>query len=301
MPGGLVRRGVGVGIFLLAACGGPSPPAPGPRPAPAAAPSKLTCPLPVQRGDGRIVPRRIRLVNESPDTVDVWIDRCFWHTRLATIPPGRTVQPRLPERLVAFPEGLRFHANTLRTQVEFLGTFTLPLDEVPVLELVVSDETTADPASLQQMVLDDSVRVGGGAVLQGEDDTGGYTALFALRTSSILSWACGEGGRRHLTLSVPGRLEGPEVTVRARIDEGEWQSLGPWPVQSGPTDAVVAPDDLVASFTARALAGRALDFVVTEGSGSTQAHAFDVADLGSALAERACWAELAEPGRPAPD
>lgn len=301
MPGGWFRRGSGVVVFLLAACGGPSPPVPGPRPAPAAAASKLTCPPPVQRGGGRIVPRRIRLVNESPDTVDVWIDRCFWHTRLATIPPGRTVQPRLPERLVVFPEGLRFHANVVRTQMEYLGAFTLPLEEVPVLELVVSDETTTDPASLQQMVLDDSVRVGGGAVIQGEDETGGYTALFALRTSSILSWACGEGGRRHLTLSVPGRLEGAEVAVRARVDEGEWEPLGAWPVQSGPTDAVVAPDDLVASLTARALEGRALDVVVTEASGSTQAHAFDVADLGPALSERGCWAELTEPGPPTPD
>lgn len=245
------------------------------------------------------MPRRVRLVNESPDTVDVWIDRCFWHTRLATVPPGRSAQPRLPERLVAFPEGLRFHANALRDPIEYLGVFTLPLAEVPVLELVVSEGTRADPASLRQVVLDDSVRVGGGAVIQGDDDAGGYTALFAVRTSAVLSWACGEGGRRFVSLSLAGRVEGDEAEVRVRTDGGDWRPLGRWRVQSGgPTDAVVAPEAHLESLTRAALEARELAFVVTEDSGGTQAHAFDLEGLADALSARACWAAVVGGERP---
>ncbi|MEQ9568819.1 MAG: hypothetical protein RLN75_01405, partial [Longimicrobiales bacterium] len=142
----------------------------------------------------------------------------------------------------------------------------------------------------------------GGAVIQGEGSTGGYTALFARRTSAIVSWACGEGGRRYLTLNLPGRVEGPEVAVRMRVDGGDWESRGRWRVQTGPTDAVVAPEEHQESLTRSAVGGRALDVVLTADSGAMQAHGFDVEGLGDALAERPCWAAVADaPRRVPPD
>ena len=83
------------------------------------------CPVPLDRSEGRTVPRRIRLANETADTLDVWLDRCFRHTRLGTIPPGGVLQPRLPERLVAFPEGLRLHTQRLAGSSEYFGLFVI--------------------------------------------------------------------------------------------------------------------------------------------------------------------------------
>lgn len=150
LKGWLTGLGAVVTVLLTSSCGG-SPPLSSP------IPRVGRCPAPVVRQPERIVPRRVLLVNATEDTVDIWIDRCMHHTRLATVPPGRSAQPRLPEPLVAFPGGLRFHAHRLRGVADYFGLFTVPLEEVPILEVVIDHGLRAEPDSLGRKTPPDSV------------------------------------------------------------------------------------------------------------------------------------------------
>ncbi|HZD04241.1 MAG TPA: hypothetical protein VE173_04965, partial [Longimicrobiales bacterium] len=89
---------VAAGFVLAAgACGGPPPPPPVP---PVAAANG--CPLPLLFSPDQAHPRYVRIENPGPEPRTVFIDRCFWHTRLADVPPGQVRQVRLPGELVAY-------------------------------------------------------------------------------------------------------------------------------------------------------------------------------------------------------
>jgi hypothetical protein len=215
---------------------------------------------------------------------------------MATIPPGEETQPRLPEQLVEFPEGLRFHANALRDPIEYLGIFTIPVAEAPVLELVLSHATRADPDGLRGVVLGETGAGGGSAILVSDEDDGGYAAVFAHRTAAVLSWACGVAGDRYLSLNTAGRLGGSRVGIRFRVDGGPWEDAGSWDVHPGPTESVVVPEEQVEPLTLRSLAATEVAFVVTTEKGAKQAHAFEVTGLADALATRPCFRALAAGG-----
>ena len=70
------------------------------------------CPLPLVWPSAEQTPRRVRIRNRTADTLVVDLDRCFRYTTLAPVAPGQVVQANLPARMIAYPDGFRFHAFT---------------------------------------------------------------------------------------------------------------------------------------------------------------------------------------------
>ena len=184
-------------ILLLAACAKAPPP-----PLPPEAARLGVCPPPLAFEAGAVVPRWVRLENRMADTLTVFIDRCWRHTLVADVPPGMARQVRLPESVVAYPEGLRFHVFDKRATTH-LGVYALPVESRPVLSLVVDGESRVEQGRLEWYDLEEegSGR-GAGRFALGSDEQGAYAAVWADGSPAILTWACSEGdGRRHLALS----------------------------------------------------------------------------------------------------
>ena len=73
-----------VGVALAAACA-TARPAP---PAELFAQGDPRCPLPLAWPSPEQTPRRVRIRNETADSLIVVIDRCFHYTTVASVPPG---------------------------------------------------------------------------------------------------------------------------------------------------------------------------------------------------------------------
>lgn len=270
-------------LLLLAACGGP--PAPG-TPRPDRETGVRYCPPPLVFEPGATRPVRIRLENRTADTLDVWIDRCWWHTWLASVPPGKYRQPALPDRLLTFPEGLRFHAFDARKDRRY-GIYHVPFEERGILTLVLDDEGRVPRDSLTMYALEgqDAGRtIGSFAVLKAPDR--GYAALQAEHGLAIMTWSCTDG-EPEVGVSLPSKLEGEAVDVLARRDGGSFESLGRWRVQRGPRDAVVPPEGARAAFR-RWLSGRAVVDLRVDDDGARQVHRFRVDGLEEALGALGC-------------
>lgn len=286
------RARIGIAALLSgplswAACGGPPPPVPGPAPAQALS----ACPPPLLRAAGRVQPSRVRVENRTSDTLVVWLDRCRRHSRLARVAPGASANVRLPDRLVAFPEGLRFHAYT-ESPARHAGVFVLPVSEVPILELALSDATRADEADLARLRSGEDARDVGGFLVGTGSEGGGYAAVFS-GDGAVLTWACDGRGRRHLTLGTDRTWRADEMAVRVRADGGAWQEPRRWRVVVGLSPSAIAPEADVERVTRLALASRELSLVLDPvGEGGREAHAFDVTGLERALREQRCFASL---------
>src|SRR5690606_19825903 len=93
------------------------------RPPPTLPAARLDCPPPMLWRAGEPRPQLLRVVNHSADSVAVFTDDCMAGTRVGDLGPGRTRLFALPERLIAYRDGLRLHV------VRGAGT---PLPEVVV-------------------------------------------------------------------------------------------------------------------------------------------------------------------------
>lgn len=283
------RSCIAAAALAAAACGGP--PAP-PSPVPRGISALERCPPPLLAPAGRDPTRRVRFENRTADTLSVFMDRCFQHTRVADVPPGATRLVRLPARLVAFPEGFRFHAFNPTTP-EFVGTFVAPVTDEPVMDVLLSPGTVTPDSALAPVLSVDGggrgERVGAFAVSETGGATG-FAAVWARGSLAILTWACGEDGGRHLTLSLDGKLPGTRAGVRMRLDKGAFEDVGSWRVAEGVSDALVAPADVVEPITRKALGAATMHLVFTDEDGRRGVHSFPLADLERALAGRACFA-----------
>jgi hypothetical protein len=244
------------------------------------------CPVPLERAPGVVVPRRIRLVNETPDTLDVWLDRCFRHTRLGTVPPGATLQPRLPERLIAFPEGLRLHTTRVRGWTEHFGVFVVPVRPVPVLEAVLVDSARALPTELQE------VSIGGATgmapvTVSGDGGRSGSTALFSRDGLGVLTWSCIEDGPLALSLSLRGETAAGTLSVGWSVDRLEIEASVPWDRAAGPGGAVLRAPDAVARDFTRAASMGATASVRIEAEGTSPLF-FDLGGLEAELETLGC-------------
>lgn len=274
------------GATGLTACGGPATP-PVPRPSPAGGLDR--CPPPIVFRAGEVRPIRVRFDNVSGDTLTVFIDRCMHHTRLATVAPGRWTQVPLPDRLVAFPEGLRFHVYD-ETESRRVGTYVAPVVAEPILEVRLGEaEVVPDSALSRFRAAEGQGEVGDFAV---SEEHGGYSAVWARTSAAILTWSCDDAGKRFVTLSTADKLAGDEAAVSLVAGAGRPEPVGRWPVQEGVTDALVVPDEAIADVTLRALEAVSLNIVIEDAEGRRTAHSFPTDDLRGALAGRACFAEL---------
>jgi hypothetical protein len=211
---------------------------------------------------------------------------------------------RLPDPLVAFPEGLRFHAYH-SSRVEHVGVFTVPVTDAPIFDLLLTDDAAVPDSLLTPVSFNPGDgRVGSFAVSDGlprpggpdrVPDQGGYAAVWARRTLAILTWACDGDGRRHLTLSTGDKLGGGRATVRLRWNGGTLADAGSWQISTNVTDAVLAPRAQVDALTRRALASHQLDVLLIDEAGERHLHEFTVAGLDRALEARRCFADLLKP------
>lgn len=237
------------------------------------------------------------MVNRTEDTLTVFVDRCFWYTRMARIPPGKARQARLPGELIAYDGRLLFHAFTVS---EHVGSFTTPIEPVPVVEVVLDDSLAVDRETLPSYVLDR------GEARQAVERTvvtdleHGYTAVWGVGGGGILTWACSRGDP-YLSVATGSSLrrEVASVEVRYRLDDGEWSEPEPWEVVRSLTDAVVAPRERVDELTRAILAAERVQFDVEERrrwrspSFRFQFHfAFDVSGVAPELGGLPCVRDL---------
>lgn len=117
-------------VLTAGACGargGPSEPAP-----------ELTeCPLPQVWTVGGRRPVGLRVENESQDSVVIFLRECKGTVRVADVRPGQTRVFPLPDRLLAFPGGLRFHTIRHEPDSGLLDhqTVTVPLDTAKIVAI----------------------------------------------------------------------------------------------------------------------------------------------------------------------
>lgn len=111
------------------------------RPPPTLPAARLDCPPPLLWRAGEPRPQLIRVVNHSADSVAVFTDDCMAGTRVGDVGPGRTRLFALPERLIAYRDGLRLHvvrgAGTPRPEVEVTA---IALDTARILHFEVPKE-----------------------------------------------------------------------------------------------------------------------------------------------------------------
>lgn len=267
-------------LFGCAGGGGTAPPSPVPRGL-----SELDrCPAPLLRAAGESVVRRVRVVNRTGVEATVFVDRCFRHTRVVDVPPGAERLARLPRELIAFPEGLRFHAFDMAER-EYLGVYTVQPDDGPVYDLILDDGLAVPDSALVPLVFDPShARVGSFVV-----ESGRFAAVWARGTMAVLTWACDGDARRHLTLSTGDTFAGEHVSVEVRAGREEFVAAGDWTVARDVSDALLAPADEAGQVTARALGATTLAVLVVGEGGVRRVHEFGVGELARALDDLGCW------------
>jgi hypothetical protein len=124
------------------------------------------------------------------------------------------------------------------------------------------------------------------------NELGGYAAVWARGSAAILTWSCGEDGRRHLTVSTGDKLPGGHVDVRMATDGTRSEPVGRWQVQEGVTDAVRVPEASVDPMTRTALESREISFVLIDADQRGAAHTFPIEELRDALSGLACFGPL---------
>jgi len=232
---------VPLGRSGVVGCAGPPSPSP-PGPSSASSGGRL-CPLPLLFPEPQLRPRRVRIENRTADTLFVWIDRCWRHSRVAIVPPGRARQPELPRPLPDYPGGLRFFAYAPGRD-ERVGTWVVPAEPVPILRLDITEGSGVDRSSLRRFRLPQHEDRTVGSFRLGGTERGGYATLLSDPGAAVLTLSCVDG-RPGLTVTVPRRFEGASVGVRARSPASEWVGLGRWPRRPGPRDLLRAPEGVL--------------------------------------------------------
>ncbi len=118
IPWGLWLLGLAIG------CGRKAPPPVAPLPLEVAEPMS-GCPNPVWQV-GQLRPAEIELVNQSADSVLVFMDRCRGHSRVGHVGPLESAIVALPNGAVAYHGSIRFftyRGRERRSGVELLAPF----------------------------------------------------------------------------------------------------------------------------------------------------------------------------------
>ena len=282
-------------LGVVAALGGCAGAVPEPPPV-MSGPTRVDCPLPLVWASAAGTPRRVRITNPTDRALTVVVDRCFNHTLLDEVPPGSTVQPILPRRLIGYPEGIRFHAFDLAAD-SFVGSWHVPAEPKPLLELVLDRATGLAAGDLFYF----DVKQGSTAApIVREDDEGeDYVMLPDVGGGGFLIWSCDPEERRWLSLSTGLKLGIDSTGVRVAFDRVEFANEA-WPILQSLTDAVLAPEDRVDALTTRAATARLTNFTVAirarGGDGSanprTVTYGFRTDSIAGQVGALACFAEL---------
>lgn len=231
-------------------------------------------------------PRRVRIENRTADTLLVWIDRCWRHSRVAIVPPGRIRQPELPRPLPDYPEGLRFFAYA-PDRDRRVGTWVVPADPVPILRLEITEGSGVDRSTLRQFRLPEHRDRAVGGFHVGGTERGSYATLHSDPRAAVLTLSCIDG-RPGVTLTVPRRFEGDSVAVRARRPASPWRDLGRWPRRPGPRDALRAPREALEGFV-RVLSREGPADIELTGDGPSARLRFEPRGAAAVLDELGCW------------
>lgn len=272
-----------LGVTLaLAACGGP-PPAPPPVPAEVAG---SPCPLPLAFARDEPRPRYVRIENATEQELEVYLDRCFWLSRMAKVPPGSWRQARLPGSLVTYRDALWFHAFG---GDERWTAYSIDVHPEPVLRLVLSPrDSAAQEERPRWNPLPEGVDRRRGPPLIADTDRG-FVSVWGVGGGGVLTWACrgDEGPWLSLTLDRSTRSEEPPA-VEVEID-GEWRDAGRWSVLESVTDALVAPLDVAARLSRDLPDTDLVRINVDEGRRRSTVYAFEVQEVPPVLATLPCW------------
>lgn len=268
-------------LDLLGACGGP-PATPPPVPA-AAAPDG--CPLPLLFSPDQDHPRYVRIENPGREPRTVFIDRCFWHTRLAEVPPGQVRQVPLPGELVTYHGSLFFHAYDRERRV---ASYRLDVGTGPILRLVLEPEEEAPPDSLPRWKLPEGTGRSAGPTVLADPD-GAWVSVWGVGGGGVLTWACAgeEGPWLSVTLGREARGEAPPA-VEVEFDDRSWEDAGSWQVMRSVTDAVVAPLETGAHLTEEARSAEHVRVRIREGRWGSTTFAFRIGAVRDHLPSLSC-------------
>lgn len=270
------------GMLAVASCGGP-PPSPPPVPLEVVG---SACPLPLVFAPDEPHPRRVRIVNEMEEEIHVFLDRCFWHSRMADVPPGSWRQARLPGELIAHEGALWFHAFDGERRV---ATYAVEVRPEPVLRLVLSPTDTAaeDVRPRWDPLPEGAERSAGPTVLASSEQ--GFVSVWGVAGGGVLTWSCRGDEGPWLSLTLGRKTRGSEPPAVEVELGGEWRDAGRWTVMESVTDALVAPREVDDALTRDLLdAGRARIRVREHRSRNT-VFAFETAGVQGRLRDLACW------------
>ena len=98
------------------------------------------CPLPIlRRSDGPVVPARLRVTNDTPGPLAIYIDTCRGHLRTGVVQAGRTSVLRLPRTLYPYRESLRIHTYA-EERSERYATYLVPLADAALLDFTLTPD-----------------------------------------------------------------------------------------------------------------------------------------------------------------
>lgn len=209
------------------------------------------CPLPLAWPSAAQTPQRIRLENPNDVPLVVVIEGCFRLTRLAEVPPHAALQPALPPRMIAFREGIRFHAF-VEDSARFVGSWHVPPRPGPSLDLVLDTlEVTKGELSLFDPVEVEASRTESDYAPRRIEDSGGqvYVMVPGVGDGGFLVFSCG-GGRRWVSVSTSTTIRFDTADVAVGYDGGDPEPAR-WEVLHSMSDAVLAPARGVDSLAVR--------------------------------------------------
>ena len=125
-------------IVIAVACGKKKPAA---APGPQTAEGELQCPAAMWK-PGEMRPAHIEVINQSQDSVIVFLDRCLGHTRVGDLAALETQLLPMPNGAVSYRGLLRFF--TYRGPARQVGVELAPTDADPHLRLVIPAVLTTD-------------------------------------------------------------------------------------------------------------------------------------------------------------
>jgi hypothetical protein len=226
---------------------------------------------------------RVAVDNRTGQDIRIVLDRCLRHTLIGVVAADGTALLRLPDRLLRFGDGLRFHAYTQAPNAWY-GAFTSDFG-VPVAHVTVSEEAARAPLPQPDSLT--GVRAAVGSIVAHADNRVSRVSVFSSESYAALTWLCRDGVAE-LTFASGGRLHGdPTMTLRVGAAE---RPVGRWSLVRAFTDGALAPDAAIAPFTAAARSARVLTLGVRDGPGEGVHHTFDAHGLDEALHSLACLA-----------